>query len=117
MKVAKDKARKLSTVQKIMLRSTDYLRRIIVPAGGQGGVTLSYLCQHSNSFPLEDYVWCVSAVPQDLCENLINALNHSNFLRSLPGISHVSHLKSLMEVYHWQNEQGRWFLHEDPRHS
>ena len=21
-----------------------------------------------------------------------------------------SHLKSLMEIYHWQNEQGRWFL-------
>ena len=28
-----------------------------------------------------------------------------------------SHLKSLMEIYHWQSEQGRWFLHEDPHHS
>ena len=26
-------------------------------------------------------------------------------------------LKSLMEIYHSQNEQGRWFLHEDPHHS
>ena len=33
-KVAKDEARKLSTVQEIMVRSTDYLRRIIAPAEG-----------------------------------------------------------------------------------
>ena len=33
-KVAKDEARKLSTVQENMIRSTDYLRRIIAPAGG-----------------------------------------------------------------------------------
>ena len=32
-KVAKDEARKLSTVQEIMIRSTDYLRRIIAPEG------------------------------------------------------------------------------------
>ena len=59
-KVAKDEARKLSTVQEIMIRSTDYLQRIIAPAGEQGGVTMSYLCQHRNSFPMEDYVWWVS---------------------------------------------------------
>ena len=59
-KVAKDEARKLSTVQEVMLRSTDYLRRIIAPAGGQGGVTMSYLCPHWNCFPREDYVWWVS---------------------------------------------------------
>ena len=29
----------------------------------------------------------------------------------------LSHLKSLMEIYHWQSEQGRWFLHEDPAPS
>ena len=52
---------RLSTAQKLMLRSTDYLRRIIAPAGGQGGVTMSYLCPHCNSFLLEDYVWWVSA--------------------------------------------------------
>ena len=40
--VAQDEAGKLSIVQEIMFRSTDYLRRIIAPGGGQGGVTLSY---------------------------------------------------------------------------
>ena len=61
-KVAKDEARRLSIVQTILLRSTHYLRRIIAPTGGQGGVTLSYLCPHCNSFPLEDCFWWVSAV-------------------------------------------------------
>ena len=28
----------------------------------------------------------------------------------------VSHLNSLMEIYRWQSEHGRWFLHEDHRH-
>ena len=37
--VAQDEARKVSIVQEIMLKSTDYLRRIIAPVGGQGGVT------------------------------------------------------------------------------
>ena len=59
-KVAKDEARKLSTVQEIMIRSTDYLRRIIAPAGAQGGVIMSYLCPHCNSFPMEDNIWWVS---------------------------------------------------------
>ena len=39
--VAQDEAEKLSIVQEIMLRSTDYLRRVIAPVGGQGGVTMS----------------------------------------------------------------------------
>ena len=59
-KVAKDEARKLSTVQEIMIRSTDYLRRIIPPAVGQGGVTMSHLCPHCNSFPMEHYIYWVS---------------------------------------------------------
>ena len=58
--VTKDEAKKFSIVQKIMIRRTDYLRRIIAPAGGQGGVTMSYLCLRYDSFPLEDYVWWVS---------------------------------------------------------
>ena len=41
--VAQDETEKMSIVQEIMLRSTDYLRRIIAPVGGQGRVT-SYLC-------------------------------------------------------------------------
>ena len=59
--VAKDEVDKMSNVQEIMLKSTDYLRRIIAPVGGQGGVTMSYVCPNCNSFPLEDYVWWVSA--------------------------------------------------------
>ena len=59
-KVAKDEARELSTVQEIMIISTDYLRRIIAPAAKHGGVAMSYLCPHCNSFPMEDYVWWVS---------------------------------------------------------
>ena len=55
--VAQDEARKVSVVQEIMFQSTDYLRRIIAQVGGQGGVTMSYLCPNCNSFPLEDYVW------------------------------------------------------------
>ena len=42
---AQDEAEKMSIVQEIMLRSTDFfLPRIIVPVGEQGGVTMSYLC-------------------------------------------------------------------------
>ena len=58
--VAKDEAEKMSIVQEIMFKSTDCLRRIIAPVGGQGGVAMSYLCPNCNSFPLEDYVWWVS---------------------------------------------------------
>ena len=58
--VAQDGAKNMSIVQAIMLRGTDYLRRIIAPVGGQGGVTMSHLCPNCNSFPLEDYVWWVS---------------------------------------------------------
>ena len=59
---AQDEARKVSVVQEIMFKSTDYLRRIIATVGGQGGVTMSYLCPNCNSFPLEDCVWWVSGV-------------------------------------------------------
>ena len=57
--VAQEEAETVSIMQEIMLRSTDYLRRISWPVGEQGGVTLSYLCPNCNSFPLEDYVWWV----------------------------------------------------------
>ena len=41
-KVAQDEAEKVvSIVQEIMLTSTDNVRRIIAPVGGQGGVTMS----------------------------------------------------------------------------
>ena len=58
--VAQDEARKMTIVQEIMFKSTDHLRRIIAPFGGQGAVAMSYLCPTCNSFPLEDYVWWVS---------------------------------------------------------
>ena len=41
--------------QKLGLFAADY-----APVGGQGGVTMSFLCPNCNSFLLEDYVWCVS---------------------------------------------------------
>ena len=57
-KVAKDEIGRLGIVQKILGKSTDFLRRIIAPVGG--GVTLSHICPHCNSFPLEEYIWWVS---------------------------------------------------------
>ena len=57
---AQDEARMVSIVQEIMFKRTDYLRRVIAPVGGQGGVTMSYLCPHCNSFPLEDHFWWFS---------------------------------------------------------
>ena len=44
---------KMSIVQEIMLKSTDYLRRIMAPSGGQGGVTMPCSCPNCNSFPIE----------------------------------------------------------------
>ena len=39
---------------------------------------------------------------------------HPKFSKTLE--AGLGHLKSLMEIYHWQIEQGRWFLHEDNHH-
>ena len=64
-KVAKYEAGHLSIVQRIMLKSTDFLRRIVAPAGGQGGVTLSYLCSHCNCFPFEVHTWWASTANGD----------------------------------------------------
>ena len=50
----------LEIVQEIMKRDTESVRRIIGAAVGKGGVTVSYLCPHWDSFPLENYVWWVS---------------------------------------------------------
>ena len=82
-----------------MLKSTDFLRCLISPAEGQGGVTKAYLCPRCNTFHPEDNVWWVSAgkehcswwcgasasqavvfkahaVPQGVRGNLVNALKH-----------------------------------------
>ena len=48
-KVAKDEAGRLGIAQGIVLKSTDFLRRIIAPAGEPEGVTMSYLRPNCNS--------------------------------------------------------------------
>ena len=116
-KVVKEEAGRLGIEREILRKRADFLRRIIAPVGGIGGVTLSFVCPHCNSFLLKDFIWWVStakkhcswwcaicgeryewrapnmilvvqlgtnedeakvfgahAVPQGLCENLINAL-------------------------------------------
>ena len=50
--MAKDEIGRLGIVQEILRKSTDFLRRVTAPVGGMGGVTLSYVCPHCNSFPL-----------------------------------------------------------------
>ena len=55
-KLAKEEIGLLGIVQENLRKSTDFLRRIIAPVGGREGVTLSYICPHSNILPLEDYL-------------------------------------------------------------
>ena len=71
-KVAKDEARILAPSKKSLIRSTDYLRHIIAPAGRQRGVTISYLCPHCDSFQMEDYVWWVSG-ERSIIIQMVNA--------------------------------------------
>ena len=59
-KAVKEEAGRLGTARGILRKSTDFLRRTIAPVGGSGGVTLSYICPHCNSFPLEDCICWVS---------------------------------------------------------
>ena len=58
-------------VQQIQQKSTDFLKRIIVPVGGRGGVTPAYVCPHCHSYPLEDYIWWVSTKHGDNNNNNI----------------------------------------------
>ena len=51
----------LSIAQAILRKSTDFLRRIIAPVDGMGGVTLSYVCPHCHCFPLDGHIWSVSS--------------------------------------------------------
>ena len=51
---------RLGIAQEILRKSKDFLRRIIAPVDGMGGVTLSYVCPNCNCFPLDDYIWWVS---------------------------------------------------------
>ena len=73
--VAQDEARKLSTVQEIMIRSTDYLRRIIASVAGQGGVTMPYWCPNCNSFCLEDYIWLWREIRLEATQQALGGAN------------------------------------------
>ena len=56
-------------------KSKDFLRRIIAPVGGLGGVALSYICPQCNSFPLEDFFWWVSTGKKQCSCNLERDMN------------------------------------------
>ena len=58
--MARDDIGRLGIVQENLRKHTDFLRRVIAPVGGLGGVTLSYVCPQCNCFPLENYSWWVS---------------------------------------------------------
>ena len=64
-KVAMDDIGRLGIVQEILRKSTDFLRRIIAPVDGMGGVTLSHVCPHCNCFPLDDNKRWVSTGHRD----------------------------------------------------
>ena len=55
--VRQDDDQRKSIVQQIMWKSTNILRRKIVPVQGQGVITSSYVCPHLYRFPIEDYIW------------------------------------------------------------
>ena len=65
-----------------MLRSSDFVRRIIAPAGGQGGVTMSHSSLHCNRFPSEDYARWVS--PGKKCTSWWCAICGEKFDRRAP---------------------------------
>ena len=48
------------TINIRVLCSTEFLRRIIAPDEGQGGVTSSDVCLHCHRFPVTDCLWWVS---------------------------------------------------------
>ena len=54
----KDDRGRLGIAQETLRRrARTSLRRIIAPVDGMGRVTLSYICPHCNSFPLDDCIW------------------------------------------------------------
>ena len=52
---------RISIPQDILRKNADFLRRIIAPVSGVGGVTFSYVRPHCRCFPLEDNIWWVSS--------------------------------------------------------
>ena len=64
--VAMNDIGRLGIAQEILRKkNTDFPRRIIAPADGKGGVTLSYVCSHCNCCPLDDDIWWVSTGHED----------------------------------------------------
>ena len=59
-KVEQEEEDRQSIAQDILRKSTEFMRRSIVPVEGQGGVALSYVCPHCHLFPLEDHIWWIS---------------------------------------------------------
>ena len=58
--VRQENDQRKSIVQQELVEKKDFLRRIIAPVNGQGGVTLSHVCPHCHRFPSEDYIRWVS---------------------------------------------------------
>ena len=58
-------------MQDILRKSTDFLRRIIVPVEGLGGVTLSYVCSHCLRVPLENW--------HDICRAIFQGVEGSEW--------------------------------------
>ena len=54
--MVKEETGPLGSIREVLRKSTDFLMRIIAPVDGMGGVNLSYVCPHCNSFPLEDFL-------------------------------------------------------------
>ena len=50
--VEQEDENRLSIAHDILRKSTDFLRRIVMPVEGQGGVTVSYTCPHCHRCPL-----------------------------------------------------------------
>ena len=65
---------RVSIAQDILCKSTDFLREIIGPSYGVGGVTLPSVCLHCHRFPLEDYIWWVSSRRRQQEEKRSNAI-------------------------------------------
>ena len=55
--MAKDEIGRRSIVQENLRKSTDFLRRVTTPAGGMGGVTLSYICPWDGTSAKLIYMW------------------------------------------------------------
>ena len=49
-------------IKSIMWRSTDFLRHVVEAMEGRGAVTFTFVCEHCNLIPAEDFLWWVFTV-------------------------------------------------------